>query len=844
MAKIDRVLNQRQRIAQANKENRRRARIGRSQRGTTKSRKAKSKGKHRKKKVIRTTNEPKRIRAKANTGQDIDINIVTKERRKGGGRKSFAERKNEEAKATGVRDPAQLRNAQRIASEMLGYTTQSKNPLALTQGRRGRFNVDGGVGGFSSVNPRIQVRGEDAGLRTGAQEVAVRNEPFLDTRTQQNIGGGNRLGTSYESPADRIERATSNLAFDLGRQRTRGRNVFDAVLTSEAPSLGSRDAGMRTLRVFKQKDKKDLLRPRQQTSGFHSETSSDVGGISADVRTPSFAPTPVVKTKPPPLPADIDLGGSSRFVDDTGFSFDGGGDELDTTSSFIPLDSPAKTKPDRKPQPYQRRGEQLLEKALKLKEKREAGRRSELNFDPDEEANALLRRAGIDPTPRQPARPPSPQRPTEASQRARAPTSGGGAGQLLARAREIQRQREELPLEARYSTRPSGAGELVDATPPSSPSDFETDDDDFPPSPPQDSSIASTPSSFEFDPELEGFDTPSSAGGFTTPQYAETPLPQSESPQQEEDVIRGLQIEPEIARLDMPQNMPPEGFIGRSDRLREPARTSPARTSPSGRLARRTDRRARHYPRSDSVIGERRFHPIKRRAGEKIKRPIPLRAGEEPELAGLNAGELEAFTNERSGAIPMRSAQFQSDEETQKLRTMVSRLQARDKRAFADKRRGATFSRRIPARKKPDDPPEPEPAPPQTEPVLAPQTQRRYGGQRGREVGVGAGRRSGAEVEAIMSKKQRLQQQNKDNKARLKTISPSFRGALNRFNVKGMTDIQLELAKLEEQLSDTDFIAGMTSPEVSEVQQLAEDIMRNNLEIRDLQNKLRKPRGK
>ena len=172
VSKLDEVIKRKAAVAKSKAEIKRRKGIGKTQTGKKKKRKAKNKGKKRKVKTVTTTQTKQKpiILEDKKTNTKLEVNIVAKERRKKGkGNKitTFAEKKNEAIVSTGVADPSQLRQQQKIASDILGYSTQTRDPLGLTKNRRGRYNVGGGVGGFSNVpgNPTL--------LRSGLQSVAT-----------------------------------------------------------------------------------------------------------------------------------------------------------------------------------------------------------------------------------------------------------------------------------------------------------------------------------------------------------------------------------------------------------------------------------------------------------------------------------------------------------------------------------------------------------------------------------------------------------------------------------------------------------------------------------------------
>ena len=110
----------------------------------------------------------------------------------------------------------------------------------------------------------------------------------------------------------------------------------------------------------------------------------------------------------------------------------------------------------------------------------------------------------------------------------------------------------------------------------------------------------------------------------------------------------------------------------------------------------------------------------------------------------------------------------------------------------------------------------------------------RYGGASGRT----AFRRSGEELAGLMEERVKLQDANKEHKRRLKSITPKFKGSLNRFNVSSNENVQLAMMRLEEDLDR--WSDELSSQEISEIQQLAQDIMANNDRVKTIQNLLRK----
>lgn len=177
VSKLDKVLARKKAEDKAKKEIQRRKNISKKTKGKKRTRKAKNKGKKRKVKKVTTTQTkqpPIRLEGK---GDKLEVNIVAKERRKKRKPKTFAEKRAEQIAQTGVADPSVLRAQQKISSEILGYSTQTKDPLTL-RGRKGRYNIGGGVGGFSNVSGRYDA-GLGKGIRTGDQSRAVKLDPAI-----------------------------------------------------------------------------------------------------------------------------------------------------------------------------------------------------------------------------------------------------------------------------------------------------------------------------------------------------------------------------------------------------------------------------------------------------------------------------------------------------------------------------------------------------------------------------------------------------------------------------------------------------------------------------------------
>tara|TARA_R110002074_G_scaffold397243_1_gene587480 strand:+ start:1253 stop:2878 length:1626 start_codon:yes stop_codon:yes gene_type:complete len=184
---IDKVINRKKVVDDAQKEIKRRKNISKKTKGKSRKRKKKNKYKKRKKKKVTTTQvaQPP-IKLDNKKGDKLEVNIVAKERRRKRKPKTFAERRADEIAKTGVADPAILKQQQRVASEVLGYNTQTRDPITL-RGRRGRYNVDGGVAGFGNVSGLYDTRDPQQGIRTGLQSDAVRRKGFISMEQAEKL---------------------------------------------------------------------------------------------------------------------------------------------------------------------------------------------------------------------------------------------------------------------------------------------------------------------------------------------------------------------------------------------------------------------------------------------------------------------------------------------------------------------------------------------------------------------------------------------------------------------------------------------------------------------------------
>ena len=200
MAKIDEVLSKKEAIAEAQKEIDRRNKISKSSKGKKKKKKKLTKkeaqdiikkhlkrrkarkAKKDKKKVVNTTQKKQKpiVLTDKEAKSLLQVNIQAKERRRKKP-KTFAEKRAEQFQKTGIADLSQLRGQRRIASEVLGYTTQSSDPLSIRKAGRGRYNVGvPGVRGISREEGTGEfVEGGYTGLVAGSkvgQQVAGRRQ--------------------------------------------------------------------------------------------------------------------------------------------------------------------------------------------------------------------------------------------------------------------------------------------------------------------------------------------------------------------------------------------------------------------------------------------------------------------------------------------------------------------------------------------------------------------------------------------------------------------------------------------------------------------------------------------
>ena len=210
MAKIDEVLSKKQAIAEAQKEIERRNKISKSSKGKKKKKKKltkkeaeaiirkhlrKRKSRKSRKKVVTTTQKKQKpiVLTDKEAKSLLQVNIQAKERRKKKP-KSWAERQADKFGKTGIADLSQLRQQRQIASEHLGYQTQSQDPLAIRKAGRGRYNV--GVPG---------VRGISREEQTGEFVVGGYTGLVAGSKVGQQVAGRRQLGRGqrwYEKPPE------------------------------------------------------------------------------------------------------------------------------------------------------------------------------------------------------------------------------------------------------------------------------------------------------------------------------------------------------------------------------------------------------------------------------------------------------------------------------------------------------------------------------------------------------------------------------------------------------------------------------------------------------------------
>ena len=180
---LDRFLSRKEKEDKAKKEIKRRRNISKRTRGRKRQRKKENKYKKRRKKKVTTTQvaqPPIKLTSKEAKAL-LQVNITAKERRKKRKQpaKTYAEKRADEIAKTGVADASVLKHAQRTASEMLGYTTQARDPTTL-RGGASRYNVAGGVGGFHDVSARYDTKNPQQGIRTPQNTKDEKREGVLN----------------------------------------------------------------------------------------------------------------------------------------------------------------------------------------------------------------------------------------------------------------------------------------------------------------------------------------------------------------------------------------------------------------------------------------------------------------------------------------------------------------------------------------------------------------------------------------------------------------------------------------------------------------------------------------
>lgn len=262
-SKIDKKIAELKRLEKQRKERERRTKISRT-----------------KKKNISIKEIPQQIgrRAQANViivgGARSDVGKKRKP-------KTFAEKKNREIQSTGIQDYAQLRGQRRVASDKLGYETQTKDPLALSRGG-GRYLRD--------ASDTEATRRYGGGGRTGSEEV-VRRE-------NQNFAARLSALEAEQSRDIRLGEATS-------RARKKGlmdRFLQDSLFSdTDSSSISTRSSLSDSTSFYSQSTTPSDRRRRQASV--------------AEARRPSTAPEPAPAPAPSQPPEETGRGGTKRFTD-------------------------------------------------------------------------------------------------------------------------------------------------------------------------------------------------------------------------------------------------------------------------------------------------------------------------------------------------------------------------------------------------------------------------------------------------------------------------------------------------------------------------------------------------
>ena len=293
---MERALDIKNAVASAQKEIKRRQRISKKTRGKTRKRKTKNKGKKRKKKVVNTTQvrQPPITLTDKEAKALLQVNITAKERRKKKP-KTFAQRKADEIAKTGIADPSILREQQRISSEILGYRTQTRDPLTL-RGRRGRYNQQPrGVSGIN-IDPQLGtietggftglVAGSKVGQQvSGARQLGrggawyrtdnLRRKRYSDTGTQTD---------TPKPPPNLPKKRTATIGTDPIPQLPIDRDVDSISLSSSG-----RGVGRRPTRIPRPAPRSP---PVSSSSSAPSSRGGGAGGVRASPRTLLPAPQP------------------------------------------------------------------------------------------------------------------------------------------------------------------------------------------------------------------------------------------------------------------------------------------------------------------------------------------------------------------------------------------------------------------------------------------------------------------------------------------------------------------------------------------------------------------------
>ena len=336
----------------------------------SKSKAKKSTAKTPKGRVRRIRKVPSRTRTSNKDDQTIIIQDVVKERRKKRP-KSFAEKRAEQLRGTNILDLSALRQQRGIASEQLGYTTLSNDPLTLRRAGGGRYNQGGGVAGFSNIPPRFA----GGNLVVGRQTDAVQNN-----RTRREHPNVAKVVFSQSQKVDR--KAQRRAREDYLKQQLKSREVRGRLSAPEEEldststfrnlpprflleeELESASTLIPTQREVKRKQDlkasqrraRDRAREEGQFSQFEQNVPTETERILArrNPRTPRFRPAgEVVRDvvsqvrgaipQPVPIPRERERGLSGELLE-TQRDIDRTGRELLKRESQLALLKPRKVR--------------------------------------------------------------------------------------------------------------------------------------------------------------------------------------------------------------------------------------------------------------------------------------------------------------------------------------------------------------------------------------------------------------------------------------------------------------------------------------------------------------------